>query len=86
MRTIQGSFPYLLDDIPYEENRERGVISHLMVLLHNFKTRPVGVNQITNSFILHLLPDSEHFTNEYHTNIIHRIKDEEDDNVIECFI
>ena len=65
MRAIQGSFPRLLDDILYEEHGERHLTLHLVLLFHNFKTRCIGINQINNSFMLHLLLDSKYFTGDY---------------------
>jgi len=51
-----------------------------MVLLHNYKTRRVGMNQITNSFIPHLSPDSEYFSDEYFQNIIDDIDDNDEED------
>ena len=51
MRMIQGQFPRLKDPIPYEEMGERRRILHLMVLLYNFNTSTVGINQILNVFM-----------------------------------
>ena len=43
---------------------------HLMVLLRNYKTRRIRMNQITNSFIPHLSPDSKYFSDEYFETMI----------------
>ena len=51
MRMIQGSFPRLKDKLPYEEFNERKVVQHLMVLLYNFQTHNIGINQILNTFM-----------------------------------
>ena len=51
MRMIQGSFPRLKDKMPYEEFGERRVILNLMVLLYNYQTHNIGVNQILNVFM-----------------------------------
>ena len=48
---IQGSFPRLKDKMPYEEFGERRVILNLMVLLYNYQTHNIGVNQILNVFM-----------------------------------
>lgn len=51
MRMIQGQFPRLKDRMLYEEYGERRVIMQLMVLLYNFQTSTVGINEILNSFM-----------------------------------
>ena len=51
MRMIQGSFPRLKDKLPYEEFNERKIVQHLMVLLYNFQTHNIGINQILNTFM-----------------------------------
>ena len=33
------------------------------------------MNQITNSFIPHILPASEYFSNKYYLNMINEVKD-----------
>ena len=38
---------------------------NLMILLHNFRTKRVEINQITNSFIPYLLADNEYFTEKF---------------------
>jgi hypothetical protein len=64
MRMLQGSFPLLLDKMPYEEQGKRKVILQLVVLLHNFKTRRVGMNQITNTFMSELSADANYFLDQ----------------------
>jgi hypothetical protein len=51
MRMIQGQFPRLKDDFPYEEFGERKLVMHLVVLLYNYQTAKVGINQILNTFM-----------------------------------
>lgn len=47
---IQGQFPRLKDPLLYEEFGERKMILNVMVLLYNFQTTRVGINDILNSF------------------------------------
>ena len=75
MRAIQGSFLHLINNISCEEQGDRFILLQLVVLLHNFKNHRIGMNQITNSFIPHLLLDSEYFSNEYYLNIINEVED-----------
>ena len=51
MRMIQGQFPRLKDNLQLEEFGERKVVLHLLVLLYNYQTSKVGMNQILNSFM-----------------------------------
>ena len=51
MRMIQGQFPCLKDNLQLEEFGERKVVLHLLVLLYNYQTSKVGMNQILNSFM-----------------------------------
>ena len=51
MRIIQGSFPRLKNKLPYEEFNERKIVQHFMVLLYNFQTHNIGINQILNTFM-----------------------------------
>jgi hypothetical protein len=60
MRQIQAKFPRLKDDMPYEEQGERKVTLNLMVLLYNFQTARVGMNQIQNSYMLEISPDANY--------------------------
>ena len=61
MRGLQGSFPRLKDRIKYEERGERKLILQMIVLLYNFRASTVGQNQISSSFMPHLLRDANHF-------------------------
>jgi hypothetical protein len=51
MRMIQAQFPRVTEPIQYEVKGERRIILHLMVLLYNFQTSEIGINQILNSFM-----------------------------------
>jgi hypothetical protein len=51
MRMIQAQFPRVTEPIQYEVKGERRVILQLMVLLYNFQTYEIGINQILNSFM-----------------------------------
>ena len=51
MRMIQGQFPRLKDPLQLEELGERKVVIQLMILLYNYQTSKVGINQILNTFM-----------------------------------
>ena len=51
MRMLQAAFPRIKCALPCEEDGEREIILKLMVLLHNFASERMGLNQIFNSFI-----------------------------------
>lgn len=51
MRMIQGQFPRLKDKLEFEEFGDRKVILNLMVLLYNYTSTTIGINQIKNSFM-----------------------------------
>jgi hypothetical protein len=46
MRQIQAKLSHLKDNLPQEEQEERKITLNLMVLLYNFQTAQVGMNQI----------------------------------------
>ena len=48
---IQGQFPRLKDPLQLEEFGERKVVITLMILLYNYQTSKVGMNQILNTFM-----------------------------------
>jgi hypothetical protein len=51
MRAIQGSFPRLKDRMIFSENMEqRKLFLHLIAMLLNFRTRRVGLNQLSSTF------------------------------------
>jgi hypothetical protein len=58
MRQIQAKFPRLEDDVHYEEQGERKVTLNLMVLLYNFQTARVGMNQTQAVCMLEQSPDA----------------------------
>jgi hypothetical protein len=45
MRAIQASFPHLKDQM-----MQRKVFLHLIAMLLNFRTRRVGLNQLSSTF------------------------------------
>ena len=51
MRQIQAQFPWLKDRLLFEEFDERKVILNLMILMYNFNTAKIGINEILNSFM-----------------------------------
>ena len=51
MRMIQGQFPRLKDPLQLEEFGEQKVVLSLMILLYNYQTSKVGINQILNTFM-----------------------------------
>lgn len=51
MRGLQGSFPRIHDPLRFEEKDERKTILYLLVLLYNFRSRRVGINQILSTFM-----------------------------------
>ena len=50
MRMIQAQFPRLTDILPVDMDK-RQCILHLAVLIYNFTTAEVGINQILNSYM-----------------------------------
>ncbi len=51
MRAIQGSFPRLKDRLLFSENMaDRKVFLNLIPMLLKFRTRSVGLNQLTSTF------------------------------------
>ena len=51
MRMIQGQFPRLKDRMEFEQYGDRKIILNLMVLLYNYTSSTIGINQIKNSFM-----------------------------------
>ena len=47
---VQGQFPRLKDVLPLEQNKRQTII-HLAVLIYNFTTSEVGINQILNTYM-----------------------------------
>ncbi|KAG9404967.1 hypothetical protein AC1031_004065 [Aphanomyces cochlioides] len=63
MRALKGSFPRLKDRLVYEERGERRLILNMMVLLFNFRTRLVGINQIQSTYMPYLSKEANTFIN-----------------------
>ena len=63
MRAFQASFPRLKDRLIYEERGERRLILELALLLFNYRTNKVGLNQIRNTYMEWLESDPNTFTN-----------------------
>ena len=55
MLSIQASFPQVKDRFIYEEHREQRIVLKMFVLLYNMRARMVGINQIRNTYMPHLL-------------------------------
>ena len=69
MRMIQSKFPRVCyDKIPCEEDGQRKITLHLMVLLYNFTTSKMGMNQILNTFLPRYSKDSNYWLNENHVD------------------
>lgn len=65
MRAFQSSFPRIKDRIPWEMRGKRKQIMKLLILLYNFRTRVVGINQIRNVYQSNLDQDANMmFVNE----------------------
>jgi hypothetical protein len=55
MRIVQTSFPWLNDRFVYKEKGEQGICLEMFVLLYNMHARMVGINQIRNTYMRHLM-------------------------------
>ena len=51
MRMIKGQFPRLDDKLRWEDLGYRRIIMNLAVLLYNFQTTKIGINQILNTYM-----------------------------------
>jgi hypothetical protein len=58
MLTMQTSFPRVQDRFVYKELGERRIVLKMFVLLYNMRARMVGINQIRNTYMQHLLRDA----------------------------
>jgi hypothetical protein len=58
MRMIQTSFPRIKDRFVYEERGERRIYLKMLILLYNMRARMVGINQIRNTYMRHLMRDA----------------------------
>ena len=50
MRALQGAFPRLKDTIPYDERGESKLLLQLVVLMYNYRTSKIGLNQIRSVY------------------------------------
>jgi hypothetical protein len=54
MHGFQGSFPRLKTRLLYEERGERALIICSIILLYNYRTNKVGLNQIQSVYMPHI--------------------------------
>jgi hypothetical protein len=66
MRQIQAKFPHRKDDVQHEEQGEQKVTLNLMVLLCNFQTACVGMNQTQTVHTLEQSPDANFLLEPLH--------------------
>jgi hypothetical protein len=55
MLKMQVSFPRVRDQFVYKEHGERRIVLKMFVLLYYMRARMVGINQIRNTYMQHLL-------------------------------
>jgi len=67
MRALQGSFSRLTAKLPGQKNKRKNII-YAIILLHNFRTRSIGLNQIATVFN----PHYEQYINVNGYDKIHR--------------
>lgn len=65
MEGFKGSFPRLSDRLRWEEFGERKVIVQLMILLYNFRSRRVGINQLLNTYMPNLSAEAQLYFGQY---------------------
>ena len=58
MRAFQSSFPRIKDRIHWEVFGKRKTMMKMMIMLFNFRTRTIGINQILNVYKKHLEEDA----------------------------
>jgi len=58
MKAFQSSFPRIKDRIPWEYKGKRKLVLKMLILLYNFRTRLVGINQIRNVYKTNLEIDA----------------------------
>jgi hypothetical protein len=58
MLALQASFSRLKDQFVNEERGERRIVLKMMVLLYNMWAWMVGINQIRNTYMPHLMRDA----------------------------
>ena len=54
MLMMQASFSRVKDRVVYEERGERRIVLKMFVILYNMRARMVGINQIRNTYIVHI--------------------------------
>ena len=59
MRMLQAGFPRLKERFVYEERGERRIILKCIVLLHNLRSRMVGINQLQSVYMPYLLQSAD---------------------------
>ena len=55
---FQTSFPRVKDRFIYKERGERRICLKMLILLYNMRARMVGINQIRNTYMRHLMRDA----------------------------
>jgi hypothetical protein len=55
---MQSSFPQMKDRFCYKEQGEQQIVLEMMVLLFNMHAQMVGINQIHNIYMRHLMQDA----------------------------
>lgn len=60
MRAFQRTFPRLKDRFTYEERGEQKIVLLSMVLLYNYRSRAVGINQILHSYMPYESVEANH--------------------------
>ncbi len=59
MRMFQTSFPRVKDRLICKERGERRICLKMLVLLYNMRARIVGINQIRNTYMKHLMRNAK---------------------------
>ena len=57
---LLSSFPRLKERFPYEERGERKIMLSVIILLYNFRSRHVGINQILHVYMPHLSAEANY--------------------------
>jgi hypothetical protein len=58
MPMLQTSFPWIKDQIVYKERGEHRIFLKLLVLIYNMSVMMVGINQIRNTYMKHLMQNA----------------------------
>ena len=61
MRNLQAAFPRLKDRLVFENFGERKRIMKSIILLNNYRSRKVGINQLKNTYYASLEVDANVF-------------------------